>query len=288
MPNKKSRQYDEIYFLNYSNYSDISLYEVGMQRCIPSYSYGPIIRKHYIIHFVLSGHGTLYLNNKPFAVHGQQAFLVPPGAVSIVQADDKDPWYYIWILINGSKAIELLFDTGFSLEQPVYTNLSKIPEIETLLNAFLKNAENELFCIGNLYHLFDKLITSSVNKPALMDGSLKYINTIVNYISVKYSEPIKVQDLADVCGLERCYMTKLFKSATGFSPQEYLISFRMKRARKLLSDSKLPIQHIAYSVGYKDQFSFSKAFRKFNGISPSVYREESVPYGKPLSDIKST
>ena len=273
---KKANHYDECYFLNYNNYSDINLYEIGMQKCVPSYSFGPIIRKHYVLHCVLAGKGTLYLDNKPFKVHEKETFLIPPNVVSFVQADQDDPWHYIWLHLNGPKAIELFYDAGLSLEHPVSPAVSNTQAMEELLQDFLQHSEDELHCIGNLYHLFNILIGECRNTATAdqVDERLKYVKTIVNYISVKYSEPIKIQDLANICGLDRSYLTKLFKSATGFSPQEYLISFRMKRAKKLLSGNQLPIQHIAYSVGYNDQFSFSKAFHKFTGSSPTQYREK--------------
>ena len=57
-------------------------------------------------------------------------------------------------------------------------------------------------------------------------------------------------------------------------PQEYLIFYRVKKAKQLLKDPDLPIQHIAYSVGYNDPFAFSKVFKKETGISPSQYRTD--------------
>jgi len=271
----REKHYDECYFLNYNTYSDINLFEVGSQKCPPSYSFGPIVRKHYVLHFVLEGKGTLYLNNEPFHIVKNEAFIIPPNVVSFVKADETEPWNYIWIHFNGPKAIELLADAGMSKETPVFRSTGDNRQLIHILNDLLQHSENELRCIGNLYHLFHELITHTSSKPQYnkVDERLKYVKTIIDFISVKYSEPIKIQDLSDLCGLERSYLTKLFKSSTGYSPQEYLISFRMKRAKKLLSEAQLPIQHVAYSVGYNDQFTFSKAFRKTTGVSPTAYRE---------------
>ncbi|MFR7442909.1 MAG: helix-turn-helix domain-containing protein [Sellimonas intestinalis] len=57
------------------------------------------------------------------------------------------------------------------------------------------------------------------------------------------------------------------------SPQQFLVKYRMTKACELLQNTSLPIEHIAYSCGYCSTFSFSKAFRKVNGISPSGYRQ---------------
>ena len=54
-------------------------------------------------------------------------------------------------------------------------------------------------------------------------------------------------------------------------PEVYI---NVVKAKQLLKDPDLPIQHIAYSVGYNDPFAFSKVFKKETGISPSQYRTD--------------
>lgn len=58
------------------------------------------------------------------------------------------------------------------------------------------------------------------------------------------------------------------------SPQEFLMNFRMKRAGDLLIKSPNTITTIAISVGYRDSLTFSKAFKKFYSVSPTIFREE--------------
>ena len=67
-------------------------------------------------------------------------------------------------------------------------------------------------------------------------------------------------------------MTRLFKAAMGRSPQEYLIQYRIRVARKLLCETDWCIRNIAYAVGYSDSFAFSKAFKRVCGTSPAKYR----------------
>ena len=58
------------------------------------------------------------------------------------------------------------------------------------------------------------------------------------------------------------------------SPQEFLMNFRMEKAASLLCDTQSPINAIAYEVGYVDALSFSKAFKRRYGMSPSEFREK--------------
>ena len=78
------------------------------------------------------------------------------------------------------------------------------------------------------------------------------------------------ENIAFALGLNRSYLTRLFKEATGYSLQEYLLTYRMKMAIKLLSENKLSVSEIAEAVGYTDTFTFSKAFKRHFGQSPSA------------------
>jgi AraC family transcriptional regulator of arabinose operon len=82
-----------------------------------------------------------------------------------------------------------------------------------------------------------------------------------------------VSDIANMLSLNRSHMTRLFKKATGTTIQEYLISYRMKVAMKMMEDPICPINHISFAVGYNDVFTFSKAFKQHVGVSPSDYRK---------------
>ena len=72
-----AKTFDEVYLVNYSSYDDVNLYEVGCQKCDPSYGYGPIIRKLYILHYVVSGEGILRINNHEFAIKEHDIFVIP-------------------------------------------------------------------------------------------------------------------------------------------------------------------------------------------------------------------
>lgn len=268
-----NRHYDLCYFLNYNTYNDLNLYEVGTQKCPPSYSFGPIVREHYVLHYVYEGRGTLHLNKQVYPVAPCEVFVLPPNVTTFYQADGTDPWNYIWIHFDGTKAVEFLRKAGISTTQPVL-HLQDPSGLKKHMEEILNHNGDELFCMGTLYLFFQELISNSSRQVAnkLEDPRLKYIKAIRDYIALKYYEPIRVQDFADLCGLERSYLTRMFKNATGHSPQEYLLSYRMKMAKHLLNDPNLTIEYIANSVGYADPFSFSKSFKNYTGVSPRQYR----------------
>ena len=73
--------------------------------------------------------------------------------------------------------------------------------------------------------------------------------------------------------LSSFYISKIFKSETGDTPINYLISLRMQKARELLDKNpEQSIQTVAMAVGYEDAYHFSKLFKKYFGLSPLYYK----------------
>ena len=240
---------DGVWWLNYSQYEDLRLYEIGIQRCAPSYSFGPIIRDRYILHYVFEGEGVLRIDDKEFKVKSNSFFLLPPDVLVQYQADEK---------------------------KPVYVPIEENSQLKDAVINLIMYKENEYACIGYMYILFDKMNrwTRHVEKKAGTNlRTMNYMREAIQYINTKYCESIMVQQIADHCGVDRAYLSKIFKYATGKTLQEYLIQFRIKRAKQLLKDTDLSVKYVSYSVGYNDPFTFSKVFKKQEGVSPSVWRK---------------
>lgn len=102
----------------------------------------------------------------------------------------------------------------------------------------------------------------------------KYIiQNITHYMEEHYREKISLDQIAANMYLSSYYISKLFKSETGDTPINYLISLRMKKAKELLdADPECTIQSVASSVGYEDAYHFSKLFKKYYGLSPLYYK----------------
>ena len=144
------RTYDEVYFFNFDSYEDLRLYEVGCQKCDPSYGYGPIIRDLYILHYIYEGSGKLYMNDQVYPVSAEQAFIIPAGTLGYYEADDKTPWNYIWIQFDGFKIKEMLNRCGLSETNPVLSLREHAPKTERCLQNILTNHEDEYACHAGL------------------------------------------------------------------------------------------------------------------------------------------
>ncbi|MDE7444162.1 MAG: AraC family transcriptional regulator [Lachnospiraceae bacterium] len=266
------------------NFVDLGLYQFGWEQCDPSHSFGPAARNHYLFHLCLSGTGTLIANNTKgesitYQIKSGQGFMLFPHQICTYIADHDIPWEYAWVEFDGLRAKETIEMAGFSLDQPIYrANRKDIAEVmkEELLYIVTHKEESPFHLIGHLYLFIDGLVRSSASTQVNKGNSLRdfYIKEAFSFIEQNFQNDITVEDIAASCGLNRSYFGKIFHENTGKSPQEFLISYRMSKARELLKLTGLSIADIGNAVGYPNQLHFSRAFKNVYGISPRQWRNE--------------
>ena len=93
----------------------------------------------------------------------------------------------------------------------------------------------------------------------------------IKYIQFNYSHDISVDDIAKAVGVSRSHLYRVFMSNVGQSPIDYLTGYRISEACSLLKNTGLSIAEIAVSVGFFDQFYFSRVFKRAKGMPPSKY-----------------
>lgn len=275
------------------NFVDLGLYQFGWEQCDPSHSFGPAARNHYLFHLCLSGTGTLIANNTKgesitYQIKSGQGFMLFPHQICTYIADHDIPWEYAWVEFDGLRAKETVELAGFSLDQPIYrANRKDIAEVmkEELLYIVTHKEESPFHLIGHLYLFIDGLVRSSASTQVNKGNSLRdfYIKEAFSFIEQNFQNDITVEDIAASCGLNRSYFGKIFHENTGKSPQEFLISYRMSKARELLKLTGLSIADIGNAVGYPNQLHFSRAFKNVYGISPRQWRNENGG-GKRIAD----
>lgn len=233
---------------------DLNPINIGRQRCVPSYSFGPYVRSNYLIHYVISGNGVLYKGDKAYNVKKGEFFVIVPGEITKYVAGSQTPWHYIWVEFNGRLSSD--FST---LKSPVMQyGKSTFPDM--LEAAHLNNMREELIA-SKLFELYSVVFERD-------DKLSDYEKRIYNYVASNYMSDISVEELSNMIGLSRRYMSRLFKEKTGYGVKEYIIKVRMEHAYLLLETGYSVLQ-AATMVGYHDVFNFSKMFKKHYGKTPA-------------------
>jgi AraC-like DNA-binding protein len=93
----------------------------------------------------------------------------------------------------------------------------------------------------------------------------------------RYSEPLRVDDLARVAGLSRSHFSTEFRRTFGESPHAYLLARRLERAAAMLRTTDRSVAEICVAVGLSSVGSFTTSFKRAYGVPPTVYRDRLPP-----------
>ncbi|RRJ63485.1 AraC family transcriptional regulator [Paenibacillus oralis] len=112
---------------------------------------------------------------------------------------------------------------------------------------------------------------------------------MIGFMEQNYQANIGLQEIADHVNMGISSVSSIFKTETGSTIYDYLTSLRMDKACELLQDTSLKVADIAFRVGYQNENSFIRAFRKNKSMTPGKYRETnkfSGEYADPANTRK--
>lgn len=148
--------------------------------------------------------------------------------------------------------------------------------------ASIENVKRRVIDIGSsepletikaeFYEIMEELCSVIANKKK--DAHIQIIKQIKEYTAKMYSDTeLTLYRVAEHVERPEKYISQLFKEFTGVNFSDHLIKVRMDQAVILLKESNYTVDEIASRVGYNSSHSFRRAFKRLNGVSPSVYRQ---------------
>jgi AraC-like DNA-binding protein len=105
-----------------------------------------------------------------------------------------------------------------------------------------------------------------------LDRHRAVLEHVLAVLDEQGSAPIAVARLAETVSLSPNYLNTLFQRWTGHGIHFYQHQRRLDRAMRLLREEGLLVKEVAYRLGYRDTFYFSRAFQKQFGVRPSTVR----------------
>ena len=147
--------------------------------------------------------------------------------------------------IGNNKELDEDFFQGYSVD-----NIEKLKK--GISNAMIDAYVSE--------YKYDKKISSTL-KPA------------IEYIYKNKSENITVENMAKVCHISQSYFSRLFSKEMGDSFSNYISKLKINWAKELLEESDMSVSQISDELGFNEPGYFIKIFKKYEGVTPSVYRK---------------
>lgn len=122
--------------------------------------------------------------------------------------------------------------------------------------------------------LIDIADSNSVNRLAAEPLYCRYVLPIIKEIEINYASPLTVESLSGKVFITPQYLSRLFRRYLSCSTYEYLISYRISKAKEILiTDPRLEIQTVAHLTGFSDASHFISVFHKIVGLTPLDFRK---------------
>lgn len=244
---------DSFQFLMNPELQDIKPIFAGASKSSPGDLVGPRVFDCTTIYYVLSGCGTVYQDEKEFPVRGGQAFIILPGKSASWRPDKHDPWEYQWVGFTGTLSHRFAeLPVVFDVPQNVFAKLEDLSAV---------NTHTEYRLASELFMLFYLLL-----EPKREQRS--YVQQIADHIQASYMQKLSVEDLARQFRMDRSYLNRQFKKATGQSIKEYITYVRLDRAVWYLARG-YSVKETAGLCGFNDVSNFSKAFKQHHSANMS-------------------
>ena len=271
---KNSESY-KCYIPHSNNGVDLIVYEAGYEKCDPLHFWGPHKKFGYTIHYTLSGKGRLFVGDKEYLIEKDTAFFLAPDEHCYYEADEHDPWEYVWVLFGGMHAKGIINQTVFA-EGVRTLYYDKDRKFEKMMRGVFQEGKehySDIRALANMYAflawLMEKYKRVHVeNKQRISDI---YWQQILNYININVAENSTVNKIAKAVGLERTYVYKLFLKNVGMPPTKYTELLKIYLACELLKRGKNTATAVAAELGFIDYGWFCKLFKRVTAATPSAY-----------------
>ncbi len=248
-------------------------YFCGRRLYANEHRFGPTERAHFWMIYLKNGSGSFTVNGRTYRLAKGDMFVAYPYRSIRYGADPGEIWSIYWLALDEEGITPFLDMMGVTEERPiVHTGAPLAAErtFEVLFDIFSESSlSDNLMCTSLMLRLFSHFTSISTVAPYARD----HIDEAMFFLSNHISEPITVGDCARTIGLAPAYLSRLFHSRVGMSPNTWLNTYRLQRAAVMLKESNLTVSEISHAVGIRDPLYFSRCFSRKFGCSPKKYRE---------------
>ena len=234
------------------------------------------------LEYVISGEGHIVMDGKEYRPKAGDAYLLAVGKNHSYWADGDRPWKKIWMNISGSLADALVAGYGLA-DAVVFEDCPVYPQFWEFLRVCRNYGKNSQELAERTVLLFHEILLKlSANmlsarsqaggreKSTVSEATLQ----IKEYIDAHIYEKIAVSDLAQIASLSASQLTRVFRSAYGQSPYDYVLARKIDTACRLLLNTGMSVKEVAYRLNFVDEHYFSNVFCKRMGMPPGRYRTE--------------
>lgn len=245
----------------------------------------------YLIQVTLDGRGFVDYAGETRLLEPRKFLLIDCGADHYLRTDpDSGSWHILWAYLSGP-CVNRYYNAFIAKnagqcvartteENPIEVGIRSILE---LYRARKVDQQNDLPAAALILDMLSKCVLTA-HPGADAERIPAFVWEAREYITQHFAEKVTLEKLAVQFSIDKFYLQKLYTQHFGLSPNEYLITTRMHRAKEALCATELSVGAIAERVGMGSASYFVRQFKNREGITPARYRQLMRPIANPEGD----
>jgi AraC-like DNA-binding protein len=231
--------------------------------------------EHFALVNVVAGRGVFESAHLSRAViHPGDVLLLFPGEWHRYRPDRDVGWQEFWVTFNGRIPQSWFEQKIFSPENPIFrmeANLSLVPDFETLLTIAQERDPALAPLLASHCHV---IISHAMVARIINQSELSMRRTLQDAAQflLTHLGPLDMPRLARRYGLSYTTFRRAFHEHFGVPPGRFRREARISQAKRLLTETALPLKAIAEQLCFADEFYLMQAFKKNTGLTPTDWR----------------
>ena len=229
--------------------------------------------------YILGGKGKVGIEDKIYSVKKGMLFYFSPGLEHFLETNKEEPMYFYAVHFDfgylniNNKAWDIILGKRLPIGHVYQTrNYYILTDIFKKLNMYWKNRlpGYKLICRALLQQFIFEVF-EDIRGSSFSAGAYSKVENTVNYIQSNLNNKITLNELSELAETTPTYLSKIFKDITGYTIVGFINRLRIDKAKELIIEGNYKVKEIAHMIGFKDEFYFSRVFKKIEGVSPSGY-----------------
>ena len=235
---------------------------------------------------VIQGEREIRLGNQYYLFDEQHFMFCPvdiPMCGKIVKATPNEPFVVLSMKIDLQAVNQILFEQQLPIAKseinlPAFTQWYLDSELKNTFARLLllhENPEDITFLAPLIqqeiyYRLLKGEQGNKLKQMVSFGSNTQKIAKATQYLQAHFRETVRMETLAELCGMSLSGFHHHFKNITTLSPLQYQKSLRLMEAKRLICQEKSAIAEAAFQVGYESPSQFSREYKRYFGVAPSV------------------
>ncbi len=237
---------------------------VGMTHDFPRH-----VHQSMMFVWVTGGARDVDVFGKTIRIAAGQGFCLPPECVHACRSFEPHDYYAVSV---PAHFCETLRDPD--VPAPAFTVFDEREDSGAALHQLIAvlRADPDLMAIESA--LLSVLTFVQPSHPVATNPQyLAVVNRVREYLLARFSEPVRLSDLAELTGWSAGMVNRIFSAHVGVPPYEFLLHQRLREVARLLRSGSDALAEIAAATGFADQSHMQRLFRRAFGVTPKAYRQ---------------